>query len=337
MARIFISGADGMDCANLAKLHLEKGNEVILGARRTASGSLWRLRELGIDKDVKIVDFELTDPENVSRVIREYKPAEFYNLAANSFVANSFKTPISVMQTNCTAILYELEAIRNYSPETKFYQASTSEMFGKVQEIPQCETTPFYPRSPYGIAKLAAHWLVKNYRESYGLFACSGILFNHEGVFRGEEFVTRKITKHVAEYKVGLTTDPLELGNMNALRDWGDSRDYIKAMYLMLQQDKPDDYVIATGEMHSVRDFVNEAYNAIGIDLHWEGEGVNEQAKLGETTLVKVNPEFFRPAEVEQLCGNAEKARQKLGWKPEVRFNELVSEMVEADIRRAKI
>lgn len=332
----FVSGASGQDSAYLTKLLLSKGYQVILGNRRSASGDLWRLKELGIDKKVKIVDFELTDPENISRVIREIKPDEFYNLAANSFVANSFKTPISVMNTNAMSVLYELEAIRNYSPKTKFYQASTSEMFGKVQEIPQKETTPFYPRSPYGIAKLAAHWVVKNYRESYNLFACSGILFNHESRFRGEEFVTRKITKHVAEYSLGLTDKPLELGNMNALRDWGSSEDFVEAMWLMLQQKEADDYVIATGITHSVREFVTASYKIIGIDLVWKGKNIEEIATYKGKTLVKVNSEFFRPAEVEQLIGDATKAKNILKWTPKIKFEDLVKDMVTTDLLRVK-
>jgi GDPmannose 4,6-dehydratase len=335
MKTAIITGITGQDGAYLAKSLLERGYRVIGGMRRSASGSLWRLDELGILGKVELVDLELTDQENVTNIIKEYRPTEFYNLGANSFVANSFKTPRTVMETNAMSVLYELEAIKNYSPKTKFYQAGTSEMFGKVQEVPQRETTPFYPRSPYGVAKLAAYWLVKNYREAYGLYACNGILFNHESPLRGSEFVTKKITEHVARYANDNGTDPLELGNMNAQRDWGHSKDFVEAMYLMMQQDKPSDYVVATGEMHSVKEFVTEAFQQVGAELKWNGEGsdmcaINEEGVV----LVRVNPKFYRPTEVEQLLGDATKARQELGWNNEVKFPELVKEMVQGDISR---
>ena len=258
---------------------------------------------------------------------------EVYNLAAQSFVATSWDTPCTTADIDAIGVTNMLEAIRTVKPEARFYQASTSEMFGKVQAIPQDETTPFYPRSPYGVAKLYGHWITKNYRESYDMYACSGILFNHESERRGLEFVTRKITHAVARIKLGLQ-EYVELGNLDAKRDWGHSKDYVKAMWLLLQQDKADDYVIATNETRTVRDFAKAAFAAAGIEVEFEGEGINEIAKDKATgkVVLKVNPEFFRPAEVELLIGNPEKAEKELGWNREISFEELVERMVKNDL-----
>ncbi len=335
MKKALITGIRGQDAAYLARLLLEKGYEVYGADRRSGDSSWWRLKELGIEKDVKLVYMDLLEPTNVIDIVKKIQPDELYNLAAQSFVKASFDQPYVTTEVNALGVLRLLEAIRHFSPHTRFYQASTSEMFGKVKEVPQNEETPFHPRSPYAVSKLYGHWITVNYREAYGLFTCSGILFNHESPLRGLEFVTRKITHTVALIKHGLATK-LVLGNLNAKRDWGYAPEYVEAMWLMLQQDSPDDYVIATGQTHTVREFVEAAFAHIGISLEWEGEGVAERGlnkKTGEV-LVEVSPEFFRPAEVDVLCGDASKARKKLGWQPRVTFEELVGLMVEADLRR---
>ena len=277
---------------------------------------------------------DMTDIVSLVNAMKVSDADEVYNLAAQSFVATSWEQPLATADINALGVTNMLEAIRTVKPEARFYQASTSEMFGLVQEIPQKETTPFYPRSPYGVAKLYGHWITKNYRESYGMYACSGILFNHESERRGKEFVTRKITNAVAGIKLGLQ-EQLELGNMDAKRDWGHSKDYVKAMWLMLQQPQPDDYVIATNETRTVREFVEIAFRKVGIELEWSGSGVDETGTEKGTgrVLVKVNKEFFRPAEVELLLGNPEKAEKNLGWKREISFEELVERMVENDMR----
>jgi len=275
----------------------------------------------------------MTDVVSLIRAMKISQADEVYNLAAQSFVATSWEQPLATAEIDAIGVTNMLEAIRTIKPEARFYQASTSEMFGLVQAVPQCETTPFYPRSPYGVAKLYGHWITKNYRESFGMFACSGILFNHESERRGKEFVTRKITDAVAHIVAG-KQECLELGNMGAKRDWGHSKDYVYAMWLMLQQDEPDDYVIATNETRTVREFVNAAFGAAGVELEWSGEGVDEKAidkKTGKV-VVKVNPKFFRPAEVELLLGNPAKAEAKLGWKRQIDFNELVERMVKNDM-----
>jgi len=333
--KALITGITGQDAAYLAKLLLEKGYEVYGGHRRSANLDLWRLRELGIEKDVKIVLFDLLEFTNIFRTIKEIQPDEVYNLAAQSFVAASFEQPITTAEIDAIGVLRILEALRSLKPDAKFYQASTSEMFGKAQSIPQNEKTPFYPRSPYAIAKLMAHWATVNYREAYNMFTCSGILFNHESPLRGLEFVTRKITYGVARIKYRLQ-DKIVLGNLSSKRDWGYAPEYVEAMWLMLQQDKPDDYVIATNETHSVREFVEVAFKVVNIDIEWQGEGINEKGidkKTGKV-LVEVSPEFFRPAEVNLLIGDYSKARQKLGWEPKTKFPELVQIMVEADLKR---
>ena len=279
----------------------------------------------------------MTDPVSLVSAMKISQADEVYNLAAQSFVATSWDTPLGTADIDAIGVTNMLEAIRIVKPECRFYQASTSEMFGLVQAIPQCETTPFYPRSPYGVAKLYGHWITKNYRESYNMFACSGILFNHESERRGIEFVTRKITDAVARIKLGVQ-DHVELGNMDSKRDWGHSKDYVRAMWLMLQQDTPDDYVIATNETRTVREFVETAFKHVGIDVEWQGEGVDEIGidKATGKTIVKVNKKFFRPAEVDILLGNPAKAEEKLGWKREISFSELVERMVKNDLELVK-
>ena len=275
----------------------------------------------------------MTDQTSLIHAMTISQADEVYNLAAQSFVATSWEQPLATAEIDAIGVTNMLEAIRVVKPEAHFYQASTSEMFGLVQAIPQCETTPFYPRSPYGVAKLYGHWITKNYRESYNLFACSGILFNHESERRGKEFVTRKITNAVARIKQGVQ-DCVELGNLDSKRDWGHSKDYVHAMWLMLQQDTPDDYVIATNETRTVREFVDTAFACAGIEIEWSGKGVNETGtdKATGKVVVKVNPEFFRPAEVDILLGDPSKAEKTLGWKREIPFQELVSRMVKNDM-----
>ncbi len=333
-----ISGITGQDGGYLAKFLLEKGYRVIGLYRRGATDTFSRLKEHGIFDKVELKDFDLLEFSNICRLMKNYQPDEFYNLAAQSFVAASWEEPIYTAQADGMGVLYILEAIREFSPHTRLYQASTSEMFGKVQEIPQKETTPFYPRSPYGVAKLMAHWMCVNYRESFNVFATSGILFNHESPMRGKEFVTRKITAHFARLATGLTDKPLELGNLNAKRDWGFAGDYVEMMWLMLQQDKPDTYVIATGETHPIRDFVEEAGRVAGFDIKWQGENENEVGidQNSGKVVVKVNPKFFRPAEVELLIGDPSKAEKVLGWKRKVDYKGLCKMMMEKDLERAK-
>ncbi|HHH19930.1 MAG TPA: GDP-mannose 4,6-dehydratase, partial [Campylobacterales bacterium] len=323
--------------AYLAELLLEKNYEVYGTYRRTASVNFWRIEELGIDQhpNLHLIEYDLTDQSNTIRMVSEIMPDEIYNLAAQSFVGVSFDQPLATAHITGLGCVHLLEAIRIVDTKIKFYQASTSEMFGLVQEIPQTETTPLYPRSPYGVAKLYAHWMVINYRESYNIFGCSGILFNHESPLRGREFVTRKITDTIAKIKLG-KQKCLELGNMDAKRDWGYAKEYVEGMYRMLQADKPDTYVLATNRTETVRDFVTMAFKAVDIELVFEGEGENEIAKDKATgeTRVKVNPKFYRPAEVDLLIGNPEKAKQELGWKPECNLEELCAMMVHEDLRR---
>jgi len=333
-----ISGITGQDGGYLAKLLLEKNYRVLGLYRRGATDTFTKLREHEILEQIEMLDFDLLEFSNICRLLRKYQPDEFYNLAAQSFVSASWEEPIYTAQADGMGVVYILEAIREFSPKTRFYQASTSEMFGKVQETPQREKTPFYPRSPYGVAKLMAHWMCVNYSESFNVFACSGILFNHESPMRGKEFVTRKITAHFAELLTGKMTVPLELGNLNAKRDWGYSGDYVEMMWKMLQHEKPDTYVIATGETHSIREFVEEAGRHCGFDLEWKGNEENEvgiDKKTGKT-IVKVNPKFYRPAEVEVLIGNPEKAKKILNWNAKVDFKSLCKMMMMADIERAE-
>lgn len=331
MKRALITGITGQDGSYLAELLLEKGYEVYGIWRRKSTVDYGNAKHLK-DK-VKLIYADLTDLASLMDAVKESNPDEVYNLAAQSFVATSWDTPVGTAEIDAIGVLNMLEAIRKVKPDARFYQASTSEMFGKVQEIPQKETTPFYPRSPYGVAKLYGHWITKNYRESYNMFACSGILFNHESERRGEEFVTRKITMAVAKIKNGLQ-DVLELGNLDAKRDWGHSKDYVEAMWLMLQQDTPDDYVISTGETHPVREFVTLAFKAAGMDVEWHESGDKEYATLKGTdkVVVKVNPKFYRPAEVELLIGDCSKAEKVLGWKRKISYEDLINRMVKNDL-----
>ncbi len=335
MKRALITGIRGQDGAYLARLLLEKGYEVYGGDRRSGDSSLWRLKELGIEKDVRIRYIDLLELTNVMREIENIKPDEVYNLAAQSFVQASFEQPLLTADIDAIGVLRLLEALRVIKPDARFYQASTSEMFGKVQAIPQNEKTPFYPRSPYGVAKLFGHWITVNYRESYNMFACSGILFNHESPLRGLEFVTRKLTYGIARIRAGLQ-DSIFVGNLESKRDWGYAPEYTEAMWLMLQQEEADDYVIATGETHSVREFVENAFKCAGFDVVWDGSGIDEKGIDNNTgkILLEVSQEFFRPSEVEILIGDCSKAKKKLGWQPRTKFSELVKIMVEADIKR---
>ena len=326
-----ITGITGQDGSYLAELLLQKDYIVHGIKRRSSSINTDRVDHLfENNKNFKLHYGDLTDSTNLIRLLQSIEPDEIYNLGAQSHVKVSFETPEYTANSDAIGTLRILEAIRILGMEEKvrFYQASTSEMFGKVQEIPQKETTPFYPRSPYGVAKLYAHWITKNYREAYGLHASSGILFNHESPRRGETFVTRKITRGLSQISVGLKSC-LYLGNLDAKRDWGHAKDYVRAMWLMLQQDEPDDYVIATGEQYSVREFVNKAAPFFGINVIWEGEGLDEVGldKMTKRPVIRVSDKYFRPTEVESLLGDATKAKEKLGWEPEITFNELIEDM----------
>lgn len=332
-----ITGITGQDGAYLSELLLTKGYTVYGTYRRTSSVNFWRIEELGIEKhpNLHLVEYDLTDLSSSIRLLQSTQATEVYNLAAQSFVGVSFDQPLTTADITGIGPVNLLEAIRIVNPKIRFYQASTSEMFGKVQAIPQIESTPFYPRSPYGVAKLYAHWMTINYRESYGIFGTSGILFNHESPLRGREFVTRKITDSVAKIKLG-KLDVLELGNMDAKRDWGYAKDYVEGMWRMLQADEPDTFVLATNRTETVRDFVTMAFKAADITIDWKGTAEAEQgidAKTGKA-LVKINPKFYRPAEVELLIGNPEKAKAKLGWVPNTTLEELCRMMVVADLAR---
>lgn len=332
MKSALITGITGQDGSYLAELLLEKGYKVYGIVRRKSKLDFNNAEHL--KGKVEFIFADMTDLSSLVMAMKISQADEVYNLAAQSFVATSWESPISTAEIDAVGVTNMLEAIRLVKPEARFYQASTSEMFGLVQAVPQSETTPFYPRSPYGVAKLYGHWITKNYRESYDMYACSGILFNHESERRGEEFVTRKITSAVARIKHGLQ-DTLELGNLDAKRDWGHSQDYVRAMWLMLQQDKADDYVISTGTTHPVREFVELAFKAADMDIEWHGEGVNEYATLKGTdkVVVKVNPKFYRPAEVDLLLGDCSKAEKVLGWKREISYEDLVKRMVENDLK----
>ncbi|WHQ76692.1 GDP-mannose 4,6-dehydratase [Pantoea sp. Lij88] len=334
-----VTGITGQDGAYLAELLLDKGYKVFGTYRRTSSVNFWRIEELGIKQNpnLHLVEYDLTDLSSSIRLLQESKATEVYNLAAQSFVGVSFDQPLTTAEITGIGPVNLLEAIRIVNPKIRFYQASTSEMFGKVQAIPQKEDTPFYPRSPYGVAKLYAHWMTINYRESYNIFASSGILFNHESPLRGQEFVTRKITDSVAKIKLG-KLDVLELGNMDAKRDWGFAKEYVEGMWRMLQADEPDTFVLATNRTETVRDFVSMAFKAAGIELRFEGKDDQEVAIDVATNkvVVKVNPKFYRPAEVELLIGNPQRAKDILGWEPKTTLEELCAMMVEEDLRRNK-
>ncbi|NKE47097.1 GDP-mannose 4,6-dehydratase [Roseomonas frigidaquae] len=330
-----VTGITGQDGAYLARLLLAKGYKVAGTFRRSSSSNDGRLRELGIEDQVERVDLDLYELTNILRAIDKVKPDEIYNLAAQSFVGLSFEQPIYTAEIDALGPARLLEAVRKAGNGMRFYQASTSEMFGKVQAVPQDERTPFYPRSPYGVAKLYAHWLTVNYRESYGMHASSGILFNHESPLRGIDFVTRKITYSLALLKHG-KLDVLRLGNLDARRDWGYADDYVRGMWQMLQRDEPDDFVLATGETRTVREFVERAAEPLGFDIEWSGVGEAEcgRDRHSGRTIVAVDPVFYRPAEVELLVGSAAKARDVLGWTPRTSFAEMVAMMAEADERR---
>lgn len=339
MKKALITGINGQDGSYLAELLLKKGYEVHGTIRRASVFTTERIDHIYRDPHEKNIRLllhygDLTDSSNLNRLVEKIKPDEIYNLGAQSHVKVSFEVPEYTAEVDAIGTLRLLDAIKETGLRTRFYQASSSEMFGKAVETPQKESTPFYPRSPYGAAKVYSHWIMVNYREAYNLFACSGILFNHESPRRGKRFVSRKITRAVARIHYGLQ-DKLFLGNLDAKRDWGYAPEYVEAMWLMLQQEKPSDYVIATGEAHSVRELAEEAFRNIGVNLEWKGKGANEKGidkKTGKT-LIEVDPKYFRPTEVEFLVGNASKAKKKLGWKPKVKFKELVKIMVASDLQ----
>jgi len=350
--RALITGVTGQDGAYLAEFLLQKGYEVHGLKRRASSFNTDRIDHLYQDPHVSHREFilhygDMTDSTNLIRVVQECQPDEIYNLAAQSHVAVSFETPEYTANTDAIGPLRLLEAIRllGLTDKTRFYQASTSELYGRVQETPQNENTPFYPRSPYAVAKLYAYWIAVNYRQAYGIYACNGILFNHESPTRGETFVTRKITRALARIKAGLQ-EVVHLGNLDSKRDWGHARDFVEAQWMILQQDEPDDYVIATGEQYSVREFIEHAVGHLGISLQWEGSGFDEVGRVTETAdkegpqagdiIVRIDPRYFRPTEVESLLGDASRAREKLGWQPKILFAELVAEMVKEDLEIAQ-
>jgi len=339
MKKALITGITGQDGSYLTELLLEKGYEVHGMIRRSSSFNTGRLDRLYSDQKIFQKIFfgyhgDLSDASNISRLIEKIKPDEIYHLGAQSHVRVSFDVPEYTADVTGLGTLRILDAIKESGIKTKFYQASSSEMFGKVVETPQKETTPFYPRSPYGCAKVFAYWIVRNYRESYGLFACNGILFNHESPRRGETFVTRKITRGLSRIKLGLDK-MLMLGNLDAKRDWGHAKDYVEGMWLMLQTEEPDDYVLATGETHSVREFVEESGKLLGFDIVWEGQGIEEKGIDRNTgkTIIGIDPKYFRPAEVDVLIGDYTKAKTALGWEPKIKFKELVASMVESDLK----
>ncbi len=332
MKRALVTGINGQDGSYLAELLIEKGYKVYGIMRRKYNIDTVNIANI-LDK-IELIYADVTDLVSLVNAMKISQADEVYNLAAQSFVGTSWDQPVLTAEIDGIGVTNMLEAIRIVKPEARFYQASTSEMFGLVQEVPQTEKTPFYPRSPYGVAKLYGHWITKNYRESYDMYACSGILFNHESERRGKEFVTRKITDAVARIKLGVQ-DVLELGNLDAKRDWGHSQDYVNAMWLMLQQDKADDYVIATNETRKVREFVEKAFSVVGINIEWQGKEDKEEGidKNSGKVVLKVNPKFYRPAEVELLIGNPAKAEKELGWKRKVSFDDLVSRMVNNDLQ----
>ena len=342
MKKALITGITGQDGSYLAELLLKKGYEVHGIKRRTSLINTDRIDHLYQDLHEQNLKFilhhgDLTDATSLIRIIQEIQPDEIYNLAAQSHVAVSFEEPEYTANSDALGALRILEAIKilRLEKKTKFYQASTSELYGVTKESPQNEKTPFYPRSPYGVAKLYAYWITVNYREAYGIYACNGILFNHESPVRGETFVTRKITRALARVKLGVQKD-LYLGNLNALRDWGHAKDFVEAQWLMLQQKNPEDFVIATGKQYSVRDFVNEASKNLDIKINWRGKGLDEVGSFDGRDIIKVDPRYFRPTEVETLLGDASKAKEKLNWVPKISFKQLVKEMIDSDLKLAK-
>ena len=342
MKKAIITGITGQDGSYLAEFLLKKGYEVHGIKRRTSLINTSRIDHLYKDRQEKNSKFilhhgDLTDSSSLLRIIQNVQPDEIYNLAAQSHVAVSFEQPEYTANSDALGTLRILEAIRilGLNKKTKFYQASTSELYGLVQESPQNENTPFYPRSPYAVAKLYAHWITINYREAYKIYACNGILFNHESPVRGETFITRKITRALVRIKMGMQSK-LYLGNLNAKRDWGHAKDYVEMQWLMLQQNKPEDFVIATGKQYSVRDFINETAKELKLEINWKGKGINEVGSLNGKDIIKIDPNYFRPTEVENLIGDSTKARKKLGWKPKISFKELIKEMVTEDIKLAK-
>jgi GDPmannose 4,6-dehydratase len=331
--RAVITGLTGQDGAYLAEFLISKGYEVYGMHRRTSMEIFDRIQDLR--KKITLVDGDVTDMGSIIRIIKEVNPDEIYNLAGQSFVPASWTQPISTAEINAIGVLNILESIRLMNPKIKFYQASTSEMFGKVRQNPQTEKTPFYPRSPYGVSKVFGYFITQNYRESYNLFACNGILFNHESPKRGKQFVTRKITHSIAKIKLGYQSF-FEIGSLDSKRDWGFAGDYVEAMWLMLQQDKPEDYVIGTGETHSVREFIEESFRVVGMPIIWEGKGLEEVGKFNEKIVVKINPKFYRPAEVDYLLADPSKAKKNLKWKPRTSFKELIKMMIESDLNHLK-
>ena len=331
--KALITGITGQDGAYLSKLLLNKGYKVYGTARRSASEKFWRLEYLGIKDQIELIDFDLLEITNIQKVIKDIEPDEVYNLAAQSFVPTSFELPILTTDINSLGALRILDSILSTNSNIKFYQASTSEMFGKVQEVPQTELTRFYPRSPYGVSKLYSHYITLNYRESYDLFACSGILFNHESPLRGNEFVTKKITSSLAAIKKG-QLDVLMIGNVDAKRDWGFAGDYVEAMWMMLNAETPNDYVISTGENHTVREFIDISLKILNFKTEWIGDGVNAELINIDTgkPIIKVDPKFFRPAEVDELLGSSSLALKEIGWKPKVAFDQLIEMMIEFDL-----
>lgn len=342
MKKAFITGGTGQDGAYLTKLLLDKGYEVHIGARRNADRSFWRLEALGINvnKDIKVVDFELLESQAIARIIKEGQYDEFYNLGAQSFVASSFNNPEYTIKTDGVAVVSELEAIRRYSPKTRFYQASTSELYGNSMTLRQNEDTPLKPVSPYGLGKLLAHESVRLYREAYRIKAVCGILYNHESSLRGSEFVTKKVVDYVRTVQsVGVIDNikPLQIGNMDSKRDWGYAGDYVKAIYrinnqgIKVKAEKLKDYVVSTGEQHTVRELIELAFKKIGVEIKWVGNGKDEKGYYCGRCLVEVNPEFYRPSELRSLCGDSSRIRKELGWEPEVSFEELIEKMVKGD------
>jgi len=334
MKKALITGYRGQDGAYLSKFLLEKGYEVY-GADRAGDSGQWRLRELGIEGRVKETALDLLEASNISNALEQIQPDEIYNFAAQSFVLVSFAQPVLTAEINAVGVARLLEAVRRTCPKTRFFQASTAELFGSTGSAQKNETTDFHPRSPYAVSKLYAHWLTVNYRQAQGMYACNGILFNHESPLRGEEFITRKITIAVARIKKGLQ-ETVAVGNLDALRDWGYAKEYVEAMWLMLQQPSADDYILATGEVHPVRDFITKAFAAAGIRLEWQGKGLDEKGVDAATGKVRVeiSKEFYRPADVKELVGDASKAKRVLGWEPKIKFNDLAALMMDAELKR---